>query len=279
MAAFEFGSIDQLLRDDNSVTEDDDSDSDVGGIAQFAGDLRSGRRVAYDDEEDEDDEVINDLLIAAERLGLNRSSSNKTNATTATTTNAPNPKPDESHGMHPSGAPKQTTNATYTIEEESSDDDDDDEEILKNFVADPFYDDKLDAKDQRWVERSLMPGADVGKGSNDELEGNKGQFEQGIGLTCPCCFTTLCHHSQQHEVYHNQYRAIYVVNCVLKTGETLSVQSPATGEGEGEEEEDSEAETGDEVLVPVHCATCGAGVGVHSPVDGVFEFFQVIPSS
>lgn len=32
-------------------------------------------------------------------------------------------------------------------------------------------------------------------------------------LSCPLCFTTLCIDCQQHAVYDNQFRAMFVMNC------------------------------------------------------------------
>ena len=31
--------------------------------------------------------------------------------------------------------------------------------------------------------------------------------------SCPSCFTTVCTACQQHEVYHDQWRAVFVMNC------------------------------------------------------------------
>lgn len=256
MSAFEFGSIEQLMRDDNSVTDEEGSDeSDTDEL--IAG-IRFNSTDALE-EEDHDDEVVNKLLMKAERLQLN---ANKVAATVTDNLN------DNATRIN-----QEKAAATATVDEDevydSSDDDNEDESILKNFVADPFYDDKMDAQDQRWVEKSLMPGAKQAASQQAQQQGeHEQQNEQGlpgIVLSCPCCFTTLSHHSQQHDTFHHQYRAVYVVNCVLKTGETLVVDN---------EDEDEEGEE----LVPVHCASCGAGVGVHSPADGVFEFFEVIPS-
>lgn len=47
-------------------------------------------------------------------------------------------------------------------------------------------------------------------------------------LSCPCCFITVCLDCQQHEVYQNQYRAMFVANCRVKTDEILRVQGNAS---------------------------------------------------
>lgn len=138
---------------------------------------------------------------------------------------------------------------------------------------------------------------------------------------CPCfacspgCFNTLTVACQQHTKYHNQFRAMLVMNCSVDKSRVMQAVGPpsrqdgkiqqerrqhhqhaqqqAVGEqvpapaaaavqqGEGADAaasaqpQDTEAA---ERFWPVSCATCGTEVGV---VDGdeVYHFFHVFPST
>jgi len=80
----------------------------------------------------------------------------------------------------------------------------DGEEELAHRTPDPLYDPELDEKDAAWVQERI--GAYRGDSSKDEL---------ATVLTCPACFTTLCFDCQRHDVYKNQYRAMFVENCTV----------------------------------------------------------------
>lgn len=41
-------------------------------------------------------------------------------------------------------------------------------------------------------------------------------------LSCPACFTILCCDCQQHELYSNQFRAMFVFKCRVVKEETLT---------------------------------------------------------
>ena len=101
-------------------------------------------------------------------------------------------------------------------------------------------------------------------------------------LNCPCCFTTLCMDCQRHERYKNQYRAMFVVNCTVKTHVRVASppQPPAQGsknsKGQGDSAAAAEGEGG-EILHPVVCAACGTEVGVQDEEE-VVHFFNVLAS-
>lgn len=79
-------------------------------------------------------------------------------------------------------------------------------------------------------------------------------------LSCPCCFTPLCYDCQRHEVYVNQYRAMFVTDeCETRTGEVRTYE-------------------GDRYH-PVFCSTCGTEVGVFEPADEIYHFFNTIPGN
>jgi hypothetical protein len=131
---------------------------------------------------------------------------------------------------------------------------------LDEWLIDP----DVDAEDAKWVEEKRC-----------------GRESDAI-LSCPACLTTLCIDCQQHEVYLNQYRAMFVMNCAV--GETLS---PAKTQGEpqgagvkrGLDEEVLKlgSNHGDEASRCVRCEVCGVEVGVRDGED-VYHFFNVFPS-
>ncbi|KQK00473.1 E2F-associated phosphoprotein [Brachypodium distachyon] len=130
-------------------------------------------------------------------------------------------------------------------------------------VEPEFYDPDIDDVDERWVHRQ-----------------RKGRTSDAV-LSCPACFTTLCLDSQRHEKYVNQYRAMFVRNCKIRTDQILR-------EGKGKwknhkvravnSSSTPEAENKGAVYHPVCCEICSTEVGV-SDEDEVYHFFNVIPSN
>lgn len=97
-------------------------------------------------------------------------------------------------------------------------------------------------------------------------------------LNCPCCFTALCMDCQRHERYKEQFRAMYFVNCTVKTHVRVTAPDQKKGQARLEAAEVAEAaEAKSEVLHPVVCATCGTEVGVQD-ADEVVHFFNVLAS-
>ncbi|XBH79109.1 hypothetical protein VPH35_105156 [Triticum aestivum] len=129
-------------------------------------------------------------------------------------------------------------------------------------VEPEFYDPAVDDVDERWAHKQ-----------------RKGRTSDAV-LSCPACFTTLCLDSQRHEKYVNQYRAMFVCNCKVKTDQILR-------EGKGKRKNrkvtavDSatpEVANKGPVYHPVCCEICSTEVGVFDE-DEVYHFFNVIPSN
>ena len=138
---------------------------------------------------------------------------------------------------------------------------------------------------------------------------------------CPCfacspgCFNTLTVACQQHTKYHNQFRAMLVMNCSVDKSRVMQPVGPPGKQGGGNQQERRQhhqhtqqqaggervpapaaaaAQQGEgadaaasaqqqeaeavERFWPVSCATCGTEVGV---MDGeeVYHFFHVFPST
>ncbi|XP_064086847.1 E2F-associated phosphoprotein-like [Macrobrachium nipponense] len=88
-----------------------------------------------------------------------------------------------------------------------------------------FYDPKMDERDQEWVNKlrrsyqikNVKRSGYVPKSTKN----NNGAPSSDAVLNCPACLTMLCMDCQRHEVYHNQYRAMFVFNCMVKWNEIL----------------------------------------------------------
>jgi len=81
----------------------------------------------------------------------------------------------------------------------------DEEDIgYANSISSPdYYDNTLDEKDEKWMNEK-----NVGRNTD-------------AYLSCPCCFTLICTDCQKHETILNQYRAMFVQNCVVKKDREL----------------------------------------------------------
>lgn len=153
------------------------------------------------------------------------------------------------------------------------------EEMFTN--EDLFYDPDQDDEDERWVKnhrrRHLMKG---GKASR------KPPASDAV-LDCPACMTTLCLDCQKHEAYHNQFRAMFVMNCHVDCSEVLK-QPPQKISNKKRQRKSQEAQSGSDQnlessqeeegkLHPVRCTECNTVVGVFDR-DEVYHFFNVLAS-
>lgn len=85
---------------------------------------------------------------------------------------------------------KQADDKDLDAESDSSEDD-----IPQQSEPPEFYDPEMDSKDEQWM-----------------VEQRHGRRSDAI-LSCPGCLSTVCIDCQQHAVYPNQFRAMFVVNC------------------------------------------------------------------
>ena len=121
-------------------------------------------------------------------------------------------------------------------------------------TPDPLYDPELDDKDAAWVAKQ-----------------RSGHASDAI-LSCPGCFTTLCLDCQQHEQYHNQFRAVSAYNVVVDKNQP--VDPAAGGGGKGRRAKKAKASQ----YFKVVCAVCDTEVGAFDD-DEVYHFFHVFPSN
>ncbi|KAJ0095048.1 hypothetical protein Patl1_16391 [Pistacia atlantica] len=143
------------------------------------------------------------------------------------------------------------TNSQQTI----SDDDE-----IDYSVKPEFYDSGADDKDELWVQKQ-----------------RKGRDSDAV-LSCPACFTTLCLQCQRHEKYVTQYRAVFVVNCEIGSGQVQPITPKPKRGKRGRESNESEANpSSDETFKPVFCSVCSTHLGVIDEEE-VYHFFNVLPS-
>ncbi|KAK7086912.1 hypothetical protein SK128_008835 [Halocaridina rubra] len=88
-----------------------------------------------------------------------------------------------------------------------------------------FYDPHMDDRNQAWMDkmrRSYQVCSNKRSGTSQAKQ--KPLPESDAVLNCPACLTMLCMDCQRHEIYHNQYRAMFVFNCVVNRSEVLKFQ-------------------------------------------------------
>jgi hypothetical protein len=146
---------------------------------------------------------------------------------------------------------------------------------------DLFYDPKMDEEDQAWVEMQPSKNRPI----DDKIGPTDGRSKgpapapgSDATLQCPACLTTLCFDCQQHDTYEGQYRAMFVVNCNVDAGETLTFKE-AKGEAKKHRSRDArmqaQKDAHAERFHPVKCNDCRTVVAVYD-TDEVYHFFNVI---
>lgn len=104
-------------------------------------------------------------------------------------------------------------------------------------------------------------------------------------LNCPGCLTTLCLDCQKHTEYHNQWRAMFVMNCLITDKPYMPSGSSGSGKHTGKKRgldshsgwrNDETHETALQKMVV--CEACRTEVGVVDQ-DEVYVFFNVFPSN
>eukprot|EP00041_Stephanoeca_diplocostata_P013065 m.225248 g.225248 ORF g.225248 m.225248 type:complete len:342 (+) comp19202_c0_seq4:203-1228(+) len=176
-----------------------------------------------------------------------------------------------------------------------------------------FYDPDIDDENQRWVDEqrtkhysqttkstasaggstasnmSMPPGAPRAdfEGETDAEKAKSSNLRKGLAaaahsdavLNCPSCMTMLTLDCQRHEKF-DQFRAMFVHNCVVDEGENLYFHTPQEKKKfrkKIERMEPNSVTALDEVFHPVSCSECDAVVAVIDE-DEVYHFFNVLSS-
>ncbi|XP_067856836.1 E2F-associated phosphoprotein [Heptranchias perlo] len=149
-----------------------------------------------------------------------------------------------------------------------------------------LYDPDQDDRDQAWVDMQRRGYRGLNNRSN-QSETAPVPASDAV-LNCPACMTTLCLDCQRHDLYKEQYRAMFVMNCIINRGEVLKYKEPtnrkrrnkykrvkgATGSIGTGSQQDGDKE---EMYHPVRCAECSVEVAVFDK-DEVYHFFNVLAS-
>ncbi|XP_070578229.1 E2F-associated phosphoprotein-like [Ptychodera flava] len=163
-----------------------------------------------------------------------------------------------------------------------------------------FYDPNIDEQNELWMnrQRDMYRSVSAKGGSavnSTSLQGNSGTEQKAAAntdavLNCPACMTLLCLDCQRHEVYVHQYRAMFVVNCMIVRDEILRYKEPPRKAGRKKRRkhkpefvrsnaEDGETSVADEeVYHPVKCGVCNTEVAVYDS-DEVYHFHNVLSSA
>ncbi|GAU97310.1 hypothetical protein RvY_08630 [Ramazzottius varieornatus] len=168
--------------------------------------------------------------------------------------------------------------------------------VMRN--TDLFYDPHMDEEDQAWVDEQRQQRTKAspqsrtgnmnqkksetkdhkGGGPKNKTRSKKSDEESGTHtdavLNCPCCMISICDDCQRHEIYKQQYRAMFVLNCYVDMAKTLvykkSKKPTVKDHGSSSEEQGN-------LFHPVRCKECQTELGVYDHEE-VYHFFNVIAS-
>jgi hypothetical protein len=210
------------------------------------------------------------------------------------------PPVEAAEDAEPGNQKKDFYDSIYFDSDESEGEDD----VSKNtkqkkraFLSDDdlFYDPESDDRDQAWVNRRRQkchPEGEPSKNPNAKPSTSTSASlpTSDAVLNCPACFTTLCMDCQRHEFYSNQYRAMFVMNCMVDKSETLRVPiKEAKSKNRRNKKQDlvpSELEretlgqipsSTNDLFNPVKCKICSTQVAVYDSEE-VYHFFNVLSS-
>jgi hypothetical protein len=169
---------------------------------------------------------------------------------------------------------------------------------------DELYDEEADAADEEWMKQQLA--SHYPHSTNIERPKPAAAPQSDAVLNCPACLTVVCIDCQRHDLYANQFRAMFVLNCKIMHDELLHVghtqkaraakkkkkRRKKTADNTDQPEQplntpfDSRSKTSglpqDVVLTeddfhPVQCTICTTEIAVLDR-DEVFHFFNAIAS-
>ncbi|RHZ77840.1 hypothetical protein Glove_172g52 [Diversispora epigaea] len=161
-----------------------------------------------------------------------------------------------------------------------------------------LYDPHMDEDDERWLENKITQYSKSSAKSKNN-KNNSSDIISGTDaiISCPMCFTNLSYHTQRHETYVHQYRAIFVENCKVIQSEQLIYQDRPRptkinkrGKSSSNQQQHQDQEQQYQQLPPfqqqpeqqeiyylVVCAICGTKVAVIDQEE-VYHFFNIIES-
>lgn len=164
-----------------------------------------------------------------------------------------------------------------------------------------FYDPDEDEDNELWVRQhrerlKIIPPrpekASKKDGKDKDWEEDAKDYDDGktdAVLSCPACMSLLTRDCQRHELYKNQYRAVFVENCNVITDKILFLppteskrskkarKKKAAGPKPNEvvDPGDLSSIPKEDLFHPVQCSTCSLNVGVFDH-DEIYHFFDVL---
>ncbi|KAM6445646.1 E2F-associated phosphoprotein [Rhynochetos jubatus] len=142
-----------------------------------------------------------------------------------------------------------------------------------------LYDPEEDSRDQEWVDLQRR-GYHNQRKALQQTKPSAVPNSDAV-LNCPACMTTLCLDCQRHESYKTQYRAMFVMNCIVNKEEVLKYRKKLKKRSKkmkhSKETTSIQSNEEEEVYHPVLCTECSTEVAVMDK-DEVFHFFNVLAS-
>ncbi|KAI9030684.1 E2F-associated phosphoprotein [Phycomyces nitens] len=133
-----------------------------------------------------------------------------------------------------------------------------------------MYDPDLDDADEEWVAKKIKNAT--------PKQNTPTQASTDALLTCPLCFSPLCYSCQRHDIYPNQFRAMFVENCKVIKTERYRTSAGKNRKKKKKDDGDSMDIAQDEAsFFMVKCETCDTHVAMMDD-DEVYHFFNVISS-
>lgn len=147
--------------------------------------------------------------------------------------------------------------------------------------ADELYDENADDEDEAYVYSHLRSGVEESiriqqpnSSTQEDLKVLKPRNSDAI-LSCPCCFYIVCMDCQRHERYANQFRAMFVMNIVVKWDHRLVYDDRQNMLVEYKENTQQK----EEVYYTVCCANCTTTVAALDMEDEVYHFYGCLATS
>ncbi|VDK71846.1 unnamed protein product [Onchocerca ochengi] len=156
-----------------------------------------------------------------------------------------------------------------------------------------FYDSDEDEDNERWVRHhreqlKIVKPLNSSSSEDKRTKQKKDQdHETDAVLSCPACMSLLTRDCQRHELYHNQYRAVFVENCSVVENEVLFL--PQSGKNKQKARKNAAGIKPnaivdpasitkfpkEDLFHPVLCKICATNVGVYD-YEEIFHFFNVL---
>jgi len=157
-----------------------------------------------------------------------------------------------------------------------SDEDEDEARVVKS-NDELLYDPNEDDEDQAWVDdvRRSYQQSNIQSTNKTIVSDLKPLANSDAVLNCPACFTPVCLDCQRHELYHQQYRAMFVLNCTVVTDQKL--RFPLKNKKKGGRKKKMVVDDPNEEFHPVKCDECGTEIAMYDKEE-IYHFFNVLAS-